>query len=356
MPWPTCRLQRRGPRSQNNKKTYSLSLRLGTNMSKQNMCFRSYDNTSNFMQSRQRDKLWCDFCPCVTFSTGLWIIGCVLSRAYLSSSSTVKSGLFRFFVFTCRRVENPDSQKYVLGKRSNNFFSNIWKTIRHLHAKITNCFSFQHVFGPRIVSKVDEFIFHAICTILNWNNKKIFRQIQFALIISGKYSTIYSRVVLNNFRCHINMHFITSRCGTISNIAKFPAWTFRFPLSSFSTNVLRMSIKSTIVLPLSCSFRVTSLSCWNMSARYVKRKIIWLFSRLDTICFFLDRWKLILILVAVQTLGLYDFFVTTKAPWYKIEGSDVLNPFPYVFTWKIESLMLHSWRSSPFLLFESKHL
>ena len=48
--------------------------------------------------------------------------------------------------------------------------------------------------------------------------------------------------------------------------------------------------------------------------------------------------------------------MTTNTPWYKIEGADVLNPFPYMFAWKAKSLMLYAWPNSPFLLFGSKHL
>ena len=108
-------------------------------------------------------------------------------------------------------------------------------------------------------------------------------------MISRKYSTNSSQSP-PRFWCYINIHFITSCRGTISSIAKFHAWVSRFQLSSFSTNSLRVSMKSTIVLPLPCSFRLTLLSCSNMSARCAKWKIKWLFSRLDTISFF--PWSL----------------------------------------------------------------
>ena len=105
--------------------------------------------------------------------------------------------------------------------------------------------------------------------------------------IQHKFLTKPSKV-LNRFLCYINIHFITNRRGTISNIAKFPGWSFHFQLSSFSTNALRVSIKSKIVLPLPCtsSFRLTLLSCWNTSARYAKLQMKWLFSRLDIIPLF----------------------------------------------------------------------
>ena len=75
-------------------------------------------------------------------------------------------------------------------------------------------------------------ILHAYCNILYWNNKNIFHQIQVVLIISRKYSTNASQ---SPPRCwwYINIHFISNCRGTISYIAKFPAWAFRFQLSSF---------------------------------------------------------------------------------------------------------------------------
>jgi len=81
-----------------------------------------YDHTSKFIlasptQRRLRDKLQWEFFSCVTFSTRLSIFCYVVVRAHLRSSA--KSSLFRFFIFTCRRVENPDSHKDVLWKRRN---------------------------------------------------------------------------------------------------------------------------------------------------------------------------------------------------------------------------------------------
>ena len=119
--------ERRGPLAHYhrtiNKST--LSLHLSTNMSKQNMGFTIKHPIlfnfciSNTTVSRLRDKLQCDFCSCMTFSTRLSILGRVVERVHLRSPSRVKFSRLRIFVSTCRRVENPHSHKYVLGKRSN---------------------------------------------------------------------------------------------------------------------------------------------------------------------------------------------------------------------------------------------
>ena len=85
----------------------------------------------------------------------------------------------------------------------------------------------------------------------------------------------------------MNIHFITSRRGKILKRAKFRAWAFRFQLSSFSTIALRASMKSTIVLPLPCSFILTLLSYWNVSERYAKRKATRFF---ETGHYFLSSW------------------------------------------------------------------
>jgi len=111
--------ERCGPPSQKNKKIDSQSsFRYKYEQTK----YVLYGHTSKFIlasatQRRLRDKLQWDFCSCVTFSTRLSIFGYVMERAHLRSSA--KSSRFRFFIFTCRRVENPDSHKYVLWKRSN---------------------------------------------------------------------------------------------------------------------------------------------------------------------------------------------------------------------------------------------
>ena len=53
----------------------------------------------------------------MTFSTRFSILGYAVERPHLRSSA--KSSRFRFFIFTCRRVDNPDLHKYVLWKKSN---------------------------------------------------------------------------------------------------------------------------------------------------------------------------------------------------------------------------------------------
>ena len=108
--------------------------------------------------------------------------------------------------------------------------------------KIANCISSKHVIGPRIITKVDEFILHACCNILDWNNSKLFHQIQVGFNdfrkVQHKFLTKLSKL-LNNFQCYINIHVITSRRGKILNRAKSPAWAFRFWMWSFSMNALR---------------------------------------------------------------------------------------------------------------------
>jgi len=167
-----------------------------------------------------------------------------VERAHLRLSSGVKLNRFRDFAFTCRRVGNTDSHKCVRGREvtiGELLFKHLDKR-QTPSAKITNFISFEHVFGPRVVPKVDEFIFHAIRNILDWNNKTIFHQIQVWFDDFGKlqhkFLTKPSKV-LNNFRCYINIRSITSRRGKILEQAKFPAWAFRFQLSSFFTNALR---------------------------------------------------------------------------------------------------------------------
>ena len=146
-----------------------------------------------------------------------------MERAHLRSSSRAKSSRFRFFAFTCRRVENPDSHKYVLGRRCY-FLRASFPTFGYhqtLSAKNRKVY----------LGSNDAFILHAICDILNRNNKKIFHRIQVCLMILGKYSTDSSRSfqVLNNFRCYINIHFFTSRRGKIFNIAIF-SLSFSLPI------------------------------------------------------------------------------------------------------------------------------
>ena len=123
MSWPTCRFQQNVVAHHHRTiEKSTLNLYSGTNMSKQNKCLtiirRILFNFSITNTSRLRDKLQCDFCSCVMFSTRLPILGCVVERTHLRSSSRVKLSRCRFFVFTCRRAENPHSHKYVLGKRS----------------------------------------------------------------------------------------------------------------------------------------------------------------------------------------------------------------------------------------------
>jgi len=182
-------------------------------------------------------------------------------------------------------------QKYIITTD----FHHLYIIIRHLQAKITNFISFKHVFGPRIVPKVDEFIFHAICNILEWNNKRIFHQINVCVENFRKVQhklLMKPSKVLNNFRCYINNHFINSSCGTISNIAKFIARAFRFQLSNFSTNALRIP----------CGCRLTLFSCWNMSARYAMRKINGYFLDWIPFRFFLPHWEFILIHVPLSCI------------------------------------------------------
>jgi len=97
--------ERRGSPLQNNRIIHSVLL--GTNMSKQNMCFTiTHHILFNFSisnKSRPREELQCDFCSCVTFSTRLWILDCVMERAHLRSSSGVKLNRLWYFPFTCER-------------------------------------------------------------------------------------------------------------------------------------------------------------------------------------------------------------------------------------------------------------
>ena len=201
-------------------------------------------------------------------------------------SSGVKSSRFEHFAFTCRRAENPDSLKYVRGREVT-----FWELLfQHLDNYQTPLAKNNRLCQCRTQSQNrSEFIFHAICNIHDWNDKTIFHQIQVCFDDFGKvqhrFITKPSKV-LNNFRCCINIHFITSRYGKILEQAKFPSWAFRFQLSSFSTNALKVSTQATTDFPLPCSFKVTLLGCWNMSARYAKLKIKWLFTRLDIISFF----------------------------------------------------------------------
>jgi len=101
-------------------------------------------------------------------------------------------------------------------------------------------------------------ILYAYWNILDRNNKKIFHQIHVVLMISEKYSTKSSRRPPKCWTTSDAISAFTSSpvaVAKISNIAKFLAWAFRLQFSSFSTNALRVSLKSTIVLPLHCSFR-----------------------------------------------------------------------------------------------------
>jgi len=71
-----------------------------------------------------------------------------------------------------------------------------------------------------------------------------------------------------------------------SRTSKISCLSFSLPLIKFFHKCAEVSVRSTIVLPLLCSFRLTLLSCWNMSARYARREIKCLLSWLDTILFF----------------------------------------------------------------------
>jgi len=178
------------------------------------------------------------------------------------------------FSFTCRRVENPDSHIYVLGKRSNYLrasFPTFGYIIRHLQPKITNCISFEHVVGPSIVPKLDESSYMQSATFSSGTTTGFFIKSKFVLMISGKYSTDSSR---GPPTCWRTSNAISSFRGKILEHSKISCLNCHFQFSSISTNALRVSMKSKIVLPLLCSFR----------------KIKWLFSRLGTILFF--PWSL----------------------------------------------------------------
>ena len=126
------------------------------------------------------------------------------------------------FSFHVRKVQNSDSHKYVLGKRSNyrRSFPNIWTIVRHLQLKITNFSSFEHVFWPRLVPMVDEFIFQAICNILDWNNKTIFHQIQVCFDDIGKvgYNTNSLR---SPPRCWTTFDAISTFTSSPASVARF---------------------------------------------------------------------------------------------------------------------------------------
>jgi len=107
--------ERCGPPSQKNRKIDSQSsFRYKYEQTK----YVLYDHTSKHHQHKGDCKInFSGIFALVTFSTRLSIFGYVVERAHLRSSA--KSSRFRFFIFICRRVENPDSHKYVLWKRSN---------------------------------------------------------------------------------------------------------------------------------------------------------------------------------------------------------------------------------------------
>ena len=164
-----------------------------------------------------------------------------MERAHLSSSR-VKLSRFRFFVFTCRKVNNG---------REVTFWVLLFQYLdkyQTLLAKNPKSYSITYM-APESFWRL--IILLAYCNILDWNNKNIFHQIQVVLMISVKYSTNSSR---NPPRSWTNSNAVsTFNSSPVAwhnlYIEKFPAWAFRCQLSSFSTNALRLSIKSKIVLP-----------------------------------------------------------------------------------------------------------
>ena len=215
-----------------------------------------------------------------------------MERAHLRLSSGVKLNRFRDFAFTCRRVENTDSHKCVPGKRSNYGRASL-DNRQTPSAKITNFISFEHVFGPRLVPKVDEFIFHAIRNIfrleqqndfspnpsLFWWFREITAQIPYEAL-----QGVEQLSMLYQYSLHHQPPWQDSRTSKISCLS------FSLSIVKFFHECAEVSVKSTIVLPLLCSFRLTLLSCWNMSARYSRRELKWLLSWQGTISFF--PWSL----------------------------------------------------------------
>ena len=122
MLWPTCRFKQNVVAHHHRTIEISpLSLHLGTNMSKQNMCLTIKHRFCLILASasvnRLRDKLQRDFCSCVTFSTRLSILGCVGERAHLVLFFWSKAE--SIFYFHVQKGRESRSQKYVLGKRCN---------------------------------------------------------------------------------------------------------------------------------------------------------------------------------------------------------------------------------------------
>ena len=118
----------------------------------------------------------------------------------------------------------------------------LWIIVRHLQPKSQILLVSNTYLAPDLFRRSMSSSFMQSATFFDWNNKTTFHQIQVCFDDFGKllhkFLTKPSKA-LNNFRCYINIHSITSRHGKILEQAKFPAWAFRFQLSSFFTNALR---------------------------------------------------------------------------------------------------------------------
>ena len=230
--------ERRGPPSQNNKKIcFQSSFRYKYEQTK----YVLYFNTSIFI-SFLHQQHWAD---CEIASVWFLLLSGVFDqianswlRCGKSASkivlSRVKSSRFPFFAFTCRRIDIPDSHKYVPGK-SSNFLRASFTTFEQLSDTFSQNSQIVLVFRPRIVPKVDH---HLACIL---QHSRLEQQNDFSPKPSGfdefgkvqhKFVTMPSKV-LNKFWCKINIPCNTSRRGTTLDIEKFPAWAFHFRLSSF---------------------------------------------------------------------------------------------------------------------------
>ena len=106
--------------------------------------------------------------------------------------------------------------------------------------------------------------------------KRFFTKSKFDLMISGEYSTNSLRSPPRRWTTFDAILTFTPSPAAVarSRTSNISCLRFSLPIVKFFHECAEVSVKSTIVLPLLCSFRLTLLNCWNMTARYSGNKMV----------------------------------------------------------------------------------
>ena len=183
--------ERRGPPSQNNRKIHCLHL--GTNMSKKNMCFTiTHQILFNFSISNKKQTArgtslrFLLLCDGFDKTVNSWL------RYGKSASKIVfwrKVESVLIFSLHVRKVQNSDSHKYVLGKRSNYrraSFRAFGQSSDTISLKSQILLVSNTYFDPDLFRRSISSSFRQSITFSTGATKRFFTKSKFVLMISGK--------------------------------------------------------------------------------------------------------------------------------------------------------------------------